>query len=75
MSEQAAEGPGAEGARAERLLKVSEVCDRLNLSSPYVYELMNRGELPYVRFGKARRVKPADLEALIERSTVGGRKG
>lgn len=62
--------------RAEELpelWKVAQVCEVLNLSQPMVYRLMDSGRLPYVRFGRARRVKRADVVRLLEESTVNGR--
>ncbi len=53
-----------------QLMKVKEVCVALGLSSPSVYRLMESGEIPYVKMGKSRRVKRADVLAYIERCTV-----
>lgn len=50
-----------------RLLLVSEAAERLGLSRTTVYSLIDSGELPTVRFGRAVRVDPTDLAALIER--------
>ena len=44
--------------------------DMGELSQPTVYRLMESGELPYVRFGRCRRVKKSDVLALIERKTI-----
>lgn len=55
------------------LCKVSEAAQVLSVSRSKTYQLMDDGTLPYVKFGKARRIKRADLERLIEESTVGGR--
>lgn len=52
------------------LWKVDRVCEVLGLSPPTVYRMMEAGELPYVRFGKSRRVKKADVLRLIEERTV-----
>lgn len=54
-----------------RLLRVNEVCKLLGLSRTKVYELMETGELVYCRFGTARRVPLAAVQALIDRATVG----
>ena len=35
-----------------------------------VYSLMDRGDLPYVKIGKSRRVRPEDVAKLIEQGTV-----
>ena len=54
------------------LLKVSEVAQILNISIGLVYRLMQSGELPSVRLGRALRVKPAVLEEFINRKSQGG---
>ncbi len=57
-------------AALEQLLRVSDVGKRLSLSRPTLYRLMENGTLPYVRFGRSRRIKESDVAALIERNTV-----
>jgi excisionase family DNA binding protein len=54
------------------LWKVERVCEVLELSPPSVYKLMDSGQLPYVRFGRCRRVKKSEVLALIARQTVAG---
>jgi len=55
--------------RAENcLLRPSDVAAHLNISKSYVYRLMQSGEIPLVRIGKACRVRPQDLEEYIERN-------
>lgn len=58
---------------AERMLTVSEVCERLNLSPPTVYRMMDRGELAYAQFGRTRRIKPEDLAAAVAAAMRGGK--
>jgi len=50
------------------LLKPEQVAIRLNIAKSYVYRLMQTGEIPVVRIGKACRVRPQDLEEYIERN-------
>jgi excisionase family DNA binding protein len=57
----------------EKLLRVTDVARWLNLSRSCIYKLMDRGELPYLKIGKSRRVRPEDVARLIEQSTVGPR--
>jgi excisionase family DNA binding protein len=53
----------------EHLLNCTELAQILNLSRKHLYRLMQRGEIPVIRFGRSVRVRPADLEAFIyERS-------
>jgi len=50
------------------LLRPSDVAIRLSIAKSYVYRLMQSGEIPVVRIGKACRVRPQDLEAYIKRN-------
>ena len=59
-----------ETATAEKMMCVSDVCERLNISPPTCYRLMNTGQLSYIAVGRGRRVRPADLEEYVERNTV-----
>lgn len=54
-------------------LKVPEVQQRLRLSRSAVYDLMDKGEISYAKFGRARRVRADSLEAYIRRSTIPAR--
>ena len=49
----------------EQLLKANEVAQILSVSKSYVYLLINRGQIPSLRMGKACRVRPKDLETFI----------
>ena len=50
----------------ERLLKVSEVTERLGLSRSTVMGLLARGDIESLTIGRARRVRASRLEAWIE---------
>lgn len=56
-------------ASGERLLRVSEVADRLNLSLSTVYQLIESGRLPShcVGMRKGIRVAESDMLAYVER--------
>jgi excisionase family DNA binding protein len=58
--------------RAERLLRIEDIADRLAVSRSMAWKLIATGELRAVRIGRAVRVRPADLEAYIERATGEG---
>ena len=47
------------------LYTVSEVSKILQTNVSSVYDLMNRGELPYLKLG-SRKVRGSDLEKFIE---------
>ena len=51
------------------LLKAKDVAEILKISRAMAYNLMQRGEIPTVRIGKARRVRPEDLIKYIESIT------
>ena len=53
-----------------RLLRVTEVARYLSLSRGGVYLIMERGDLPYVKIGKSRRVRPEAVAKLVEQGTV-----
>jgi putative molybdopterin biosynthesis protein len=51
-----------------RLLKPEEVAEILNISRSFAYLLMQSGQIPTVRLGKARRVRLEDLNNYIEKN-------
>lgn len=56
----------AEDREAETLLKLAQVCRRLNCDRKTVYKLIEAKLLPCSRIpGLGRRFEPADVEALI----------
>jgi len=55
--------------RVNTLLKAKDVAEILQISRAMAYNLMQSGEIPTVRIGKARRVRPEDLIKYIERNT------
>jgi excisionase family DNA binding protein len=54
----------------KKLLKASQVAERLNISKALAYRLMQTGDLPCVQINTARRVRPQDLEEYIEDNLV-----
>lgn len=48
------------------LLRIPEVAAELGLGRSSVYQLIQAGELPVVRIGRAVRVSRADLEAWVD---------
>ena len=50
------------------LLKAKEVAEILNINRSFAYHLMQTGDLPVVRLGKACRVRPEDLMAFIQKN-------
>lgn len=61
-------------AQAPQLLKITDVAKRLAVSTYWVYDRINRGEIPVVELGDTRknqRVRESDLAAFIESQTYG----
>ena len=52
------------------LQRVSQVALFLSLSRSKVYAMMDAGELPYVKLGKSRRVRWADVQRLVDENTI-----
>ena len=48
-----------------RLLKVTEVANRLFISRSYAYQLVKQGDIRAVRIGHVLRVLPQELERYI----------
>ncbi len=49
-----------------KLLNAAQVAERLNVSKPLVYKLMQTGKIQHVRINSARRVRSEDLEEFIK---------
>ena len=54
-----------------RLLRVTEAAESLAVAASTVYALIDREDLPHVRIGRAIRVREDDLQAYVERESVG----
>lgn len=54
------------------LITIPEAAELLGISRSHAYdELVAKGLLPTVRIGRAVRVRPEDVEALVERLVIG----
>ncbi|WP_406322142.1 helix-turn-helix domain-containing protein [Streptomyces sp. NBC_01637] len=54
-------------APVERLLyKPEEAAEALAIGRSTVYELMAEGSLRYIKLGRTRRIRRADIEAYVE---------
>jgi excisionase family DNA binding protein len=56
--------------RQVSLLKAEQVAEILNISKAMAYRLMKYGEIPTVIIGRAKRVKPDDLDSYIYKNTA-----
>lgn len=54
------------------LLNASETARKLRMSVPHVYTMAAAGTLPSIKFGKAVRFDPVDVEEFIEAHRRGG---
>ena len=54
--------------RSVQTLTLAEAAEALRIHRATVYEMIDRGELPYVKVGKRRRVRVGDLETYLEKS-------
>jgi len=48
-----------------KLLKPSDIAERLNVSIPQVYAMIRNGDLPVVRIGRCVRVREIDVDNYI----------
>jgi excisionase family DNA binding protein len=48
------------------LMTVEEVAQDLRIGRTAVYALMDRGELPWLKIGRSRRIRRRDVEALVD---------
>lgn len=55
---------------AASLHTVPDVARYLKMSRSMIYLLMERGQLPYVKIGRTRRVKAEDVTKLVEQNFV-----
>lgn len=52
--------------------RIREACDFLRISPALIYRLMDSGDLPYVKIGRARRIPRKALVEFAARGLVGG---
>ena len=55
-----------EGAPQRLLLRIPEVAETLGIGRTKIYEMIARGELPTVRFGRAVRISVTTLQNWVE---------
>lgn len=57
---------------ADGLLSVEEACAFLSVGRSTLYELMDRGELPFTKIGRSRRIPRRAVVELAARNLRGG---
>ena len=69
--DQAGRGPH----RDEGLLDYADAATFLKFTERHVERMVQRGQLPHLKFGRSVRFRRSDLEAFIEARLVPARKG
>ena len=54
-----------------QLGRVPEVAAALTISRSKIYQMMDSGELPFVKLGGSRRIRWSDVEKLVNKNTHG----
>jgi excisionase family DNA binding protein len=57
---------------ADGLMTISEAARFLSISRSKLYEMMDKGELAYVKLGRCRRIRRRELTDLVSRQLRGG---
>lgn len=57
---------------SDGMATATDVAQFLRLARSTVYELMDRGELAYVKFGRSRRIPIKALRQLLDKNSIGG---
>ena len=52
------------------MLTLDQTAEALGVSNEKVRQLVDSGELPYIRMNKLYRIRPADVNAYLERHMV-----
>ena len=55
-----------------RLLTIAEAAKLLGIGKTLLYDLMERGELAFVKVGRCRRLQEIQITEFIARNTIGG---
>lgn len=58
----------------DQLLTIHEACAYLKLARQTIYNMVNRGDIPYLKAGKALRFRKSALDAWLEQSAAGDPK-
>ena len=58
---------GKKERKYDLVLTVREMMDYLNISRTYAYELLERKEIPYLRFGRTYRILKEDLDCFCKK--------
>lgn len=56
---------------AKLLLSAEEAARALGIGRTRMYELLRAGNVPSVKLGRSRRIRPEDLDEFVERLAAG----
>jgi len=59
------------GESVEKLLDVTQLCELLGVKPAWVYEMVRKGVIPYVRLGKLLRFRPEKIEEWLDELGAG----
>jgi excisionase family DNA binding protein len=68
--QQMAAGRAISVVTSDRYLSSQEAADLLNVSRPYLYALLEQGQIPYIKVGTHRRIGLEDLMAYKQQRDV-----
>ena len=61
------DGKSIKEQKYDSVLTVREMMDYLNISRTYAYELLERNEIPYIKFGRTYRILKEDLDRFCKK--------
>ncbi len=64
------DGKSIKERKYDSVLTVREMMDYLNISRTYAYELLERKEIPCIRFGRTYRVLKEDLDCYCKKKRM-----
>ncbi len=59
---------------ADRLLTAEDVAELIGMRTDFVYQLVRRGQIPHLRFGRTVRFRSVSIEQWLEGSERGNGK-
>ncbi len=57
----------AKDRKYDSVMTVMEMCEYLSISKTYAYQLLEKKEIPHIRFGRTYRILKQDLDEYCRR--------